>query len=85
MNQQQQQQAEAAAERGASSKQRAPRCYAPDGRRFTVSGRHVSWLHWQFYFNIRTTTGPVFHDVRFRAQRIIYELALQVNTLLTIQ
>jgi len=58
--------------------QRPPRCYVPDGRRFTVSGRRITWLDWQFYFNIRTTTGPVFHDIRFRAQRIIYELALQV-------
>jgi len=60
-------------------RQRAPRCYSPDGRRFTVSGRHVTWLNWKFYFNIRTTTGPVFHDIRFRGQRIVYELALQVS------
>jgi len=64
-----------------SAEQRSPRCYAPDGRRFKVSGRHINWLDWQFSFNIRTTTGPIFHDMRFRGQRIIYELGLQVKSL----
>jgi len=44
-----------------------------------VTGRRVTWLDWQFYFNVRTSTGPIFNDVRFRAERIIYELSLQVR------
>ena len=79
-HQQQQQHHQQQAERDGRSAQRAPRCYTPDGRRFTVSGRHVTWLDWQFYFNIRTTTGPIVNDMRFRGQRIVYELSLQVNT-----
>ena len=73
-HQQQQQQ-----QQDSRTKQRPPRCYAPDGRRFTVSGRYVTWLDWQFYFNIRTSTGPIYNDIRFRGERIVYELALQVN------
>ena len=76
---QQQQQQQHQRRRGSWIKQRPPRCYSPDGRRFTVSGRYVTWLDWQFYFNIRTTTGPIFNDIRFRGERIVYELALQVN------
>lgn len=56
---------------------RGPRSYMPDGRRFSVVGRHVSWQGWSFYFNIRSTTGPQLFEVRFRDRRLVYELSLQ--------
>lgn len=61
----------------------SPRTYEPEGRRYKVSGRtpggghHFEYLGWEGHVGIRPDTGITFHDIRFRGNRIAYELSLQ--------
>ena len=56
--------------------QRGPRSFMPDGRRYTVTGHHVEWQGWSFDFNMRSIIGMQVHDLRFKGERIAYELSL---------
>ena len=56
---------------------RAPRMFEPDGKRFSVSGRHIKYMGWSFDFRIDSVSGPQLFDIRFKDKRIIYELSLQ--------
>lgn len=47
------------------------------GKRFSVSGRQVQWLGWDFHVGYMSVQGINFNDIRFRNQRIVYELSLQ--------
>lgn len=47
------------------------------GARYAVRGRQVSWLSWDFHIGYELTCGIKINDVRFRNERIVYELALQ--------
>ncbi len=55
---------------------RGPRSYMPDGKRFSVNRHQVSWQGWRFDFNVRSDIGLQLHDVRFKGERIAYELSL---------
>ena len=48
----------------------------PDGKRYTINHRHVSYLHWEFDIRLSALTGPQIYDVRFQGDRIAYELGL---------
>lgn len=39
--------------------------------------RHVSWMGWSFYLNSLQAIGLGLWDVKFRGERILYELGLQ--------
>lgn len=56
---------------------RAPRMFEPGGKRFSVSGRHIKYMHWSYDFRIDSVSGPQLLDIRFNGKRIIYELSLQ--------
>lgn len=56
---------------------RGPRLYEPDGKRYTVKGRHVDYMAWSFDFRARSTTGIQIFNIMFEGSRIIYELSLQ--------
>ena len=56
---------------------RPPQLVEPDGKRYTVSGRHVEYMKWSFDFRSRSSTGLQLFDIRFDGQRIVYELSLQ--------
>ena len=56
---------------------RAPRMFEPDGKRFSVSGRHIKYMNWSFDFRMDSVSGPQLFDIRFDDKRIIYELSLQ--------
>lgn len=56
---------------------RGPRLYEPDGKRFTVKGRHVEYMAWSFDFRARSSTGIQIFNVKFAGNRIIYEISLQ--------
>lgn len=56
---------------------RAPRMFEPDGKRFSVSGRHIKYMDWSFDFRLDSVSGPQLFDIRFKDKRIIYELSLQ--------
>jgi diamine oxidase len=57
--------------------QKGPRTFLPDGRRYTVQGHHVAWQGWEFNFGVSSVTGLHLNDIRFRNERIIYEIGLQ--------
>jgi diamine oxidase len=56
---------------------RGPRTYYPDGRRYSVEGHHVKWQGWEFDFGVKTIQGIHVDDVRFKGERVAYELSLQ--------
>ena len=56
---------------------RPPQLVEPDGKRYTVSGRHVEYMKWSFDFRSRSSSGLQLFDIRFDGQRIVYELGLQ--------
>ena len=56
---------------------RGPELYEPDGKRYSVKGRHVSYMSWSFDFRMDSYSGMQVYDIRFNGERIIYELSLQ--------
>lgn len=67
------------------SERAAPRTFYPNGRRFETqveneeigNGIKFEYLGWEGHVSVRFATGIVLHDIRFRGNRIVYELALQ--------
>jgi len=67
------------------SERAGPRTFYPDGRRFEIkvenrgagNGFKFEYLGWEGHVSSRLATGIVIHDIRFRGNRIVYELALQ--------
>ncbi|CAE7774305.1 unnamed protein product [Symbiodinium sp. KB8] len=49
----------------------------PQGRRFGVDGSMVSWMGWQFHVNWNIFGGLQLNDLRFRTDRIVWEVSLQ--------
>jgi Cu2+-containing amine oxidase len=49
----------------------------PKGHRYSIEGRHVNYLGWSFQIAVRPSAGPQLWDIRYRGERIIYELSLQ--------
>lgn len=49
----------------------------PLAPRFSIAGNKVNWLGWEFYVGNRPTNGPRLWDVRFKGERILYELSAQ--------
>jgi Cu2+-containing amine oxidase len=50
----------------------------PYGRRFTITRNNkVEWLGWSLYVGAMPTSGSRLWDVRFKGQRIAYEISLQ--------
>ena len=56
---------------------RPPQIFEPDGKRYTVSGRHIEYMGWSFDFRLRSSSGMQIFDIKFKGERIIYELNLQ--------
>lgn len=56
---------------------RNPVFVQPDGQRYTVTGRHVTYMHWSFDFRLSTSYGPQLYDIKFNNKRIVYEIGLQ--------
>lgn len=54
-----------------------PLQFHPQGPRFTVQGSRVSSSLWTFSFGLAAFTGPRVLDVRFRGERLAYEISLQ--------
>jgi hypothetical protein len=50
----------------------------PQKNRFTIShGNRVSWLGWSLYVGYLPHYGGRFWDIRFKGERMAYELSLQ--------
>lgn len=54
-----------------------PQLVSPEGARYNVSHNHVLYLDWSFAFGLSSATGMRVFDVRFRNERIVYELSVQ--------
>jgi hypothetical protein len=55
-----------------------PISYEPYGRRFSITrGNKVDWLGWSLYTGAMPSSGPRLFDVRFKGQRIAYEVSMQ--------
>lgn len=59
-----------------------PQTYEPEGPRYTINGHRVAWMGWQFEFSSNPIRGPGLYDIRFKGQRIAYEISLQDITLI---
>ncbi|XP_063417751.1 putative amine oxidase [copper-containing] isoform X2 [Mytilus trossulus] len=56
---------------------RNPVQVSPDGKRYNVNDRHVNYMSWEFDFRMSTTKGPQIYDLKFKKERIAYEIGLQ--------
>ena len=54
-----------------------PKLTEPEGKRFHVNGRHISYEKWNFNLHMKPSVGPHLFDIRFDGTRIAYELSLQ--------
>ena len=54
-----------------------PAMVDPNGRRFSVKGRRVNYMKWQFELGLMSLIGPSVFDVRYDDKRIAYEISLQ--------
>ncbi|KAL6922703.1 hypothetical protein FSST1_006729 [Fusarium sambucinum] len=56
-----------------------PTAVQPDGPRFGLDREenYVEWMDFSFFISNHKETGLQLHDVRYRGERIIYELGLQ--------
>jgi len=53
-----------------------PQMYMPEGARYTVHGRTVKWMGWEFHAGYTFRSGPNFKNIKFMGDRIAYEVAL---------
>ncbi|XP_006021005.1 membrane primary amine oxidase-like [Alligator sinensis] len=51
--------------------------YEPRGPRYSIQGNHVVFQAWSFAFGVDVNAGPRLFDIRFKGDRIVYELSLQ--------
>jgi len=56
---------------------REPTFVNPNGHRFDIKGRKISYMGWDFHIGMRSSAGPALYDVRFNNSRILYELSMQ--------
>lgn len=54
-----------------------PQQFYAEGKRYSVSNNHVLYLDWSFAFGLSSLTGMRVFDVRFKGERIVYELSVQ--------
>lgn len=54
-----------------------PQQFYAEGKRYSISKNHVLYLDWSFAFGLSSLTGMRVFDVRFKGERIVYELSVQ--------
>lgn len=57
----------------------SPIMIQPGGPRYKIDVRekHVSWMGFEFYMNAMQATGIALWDIKFRGERVLYEIGLQ--------
>ncbi|XP_010898091.1 retina-specific copper amine oxidase [Esox lucius] len=55
----------------------SPQQFYAQGKRYSVKNNHVMYLDWSFAFGLSSLTGMRVFDVRFKGERILYELSVQ--------
>ncbi|KAF2461214.1 copper amine oxidase [Lineolata rhizophorae] len=50
-----------------------------DGKRYKIDpeARYVEYMGWSFYVHFTRSLGIMFYDIKFKGERILYELSLQ--------
>ncbi|KAH9505426.1 hypothetical protein Btru_057251 [Bulinus truncatus] len=56
--------------------QRPPAEVEPDGKRYSLKNKMVTYLNWAFNFRMSSVSGPALYNVKFKGERIAYEIAL---------
>ncbi|KAL4785483.1 copper amine oxidase [Aspergillus varians] len=56
-----------------------PLAVAPEGARYSVDTerKYVSWMDFSFYVGFNRDTGVSLFDIKYKGQRVLYELGLQ--------
>ncbi|KAM9656801.1 uncharacterized protein ACIBXB_009052 [Morphnus guianensis] len=54
-----------------------PLQYEPQGPRYSIRGNRVTFQGWSIAFGMNPNSGPRLFDIRYRGERIVYELSLQ--------
>ncbi|KAG7459628.1 hypothetical protein MATL_G00212750 [Megalops atlanticus] len=54
-----------------------PQQHYIQGQRFSVKNNQVLYLDWSFAFGLSSLTGMRVFDIRFKGERIVYELSVQ--------
>lgn len=57
----------------------APTQIAPEGSRYAVDKeqKYVEWMDFSFYIGFTRDAGMALYDIRYRGERILYELSMQ--------
>ncbi|NWV01696.1 AOC3 oxidase, partial [Upupa epops] len=55
----------------------APLHYEPQGHRYSVRDNRITFQGWSIAFGMNPNSGPRLFDIRYRGERIVYELSLQ--------
>ncbi|CAC5412329.1 AOC1 [Mytilus coruscus] len=56
---------------------RDPQQVSPDGKRYNINNRHISYGFWEFDVAIAPMLGPRLNDIRYKKERIAYEISSQ--------
>ncbi|XP_052072423.1 putative amine oxidase [copper-containing] [Mytilus californianus] len=59
---------------------RNPSQISPDGKRYNIKGRQVTYMFWKFDISMSIFTGLRLFDIRFKGLRIAYEISVQELT-----
>ena len=54
-----------------------PQPVQPSGPRYTLDGSLLSYMDWRMNLRISPTVGAQLFDVRYKAERVLYELSMQ--------
>ncbi|KAM9296659.1 amine oxidase [copper-containing] 3-like [Gastrophryne carolinensis] len=54
-----------------------PMQYEPQGARYSVKNNQVLFQHWSLAYGVNVNTGLRLYDIRFKGERIVYELGVQ--------
>ena len=54
-----------------------PLQFEPDGKRYSINGRHITYMNWQMHVRLSPINGPQIYDIRYNGERIIYEMSIQ--------
>ncbi|XP_063411542.1 putative amine oxidase [copper-containing] [Mytilus trossulus] len=56
---------------------RDPQQVSPDGKRYNIKDRHISYGYWEFDVAMAPFYGPRLNDIRYKNERIAYEISTQ--------
>ncbi|BFZ06497.1 hypothetical protein BsWGS_09536 [Bradybaena similaris] len=56
--------------------QRPPVLAEPDGKRFSVKHKKVTYMGWSFHYRLSPLFGPSLYNIEFNGERVVYEIGL---------